>query len=463
MLSWDEAVTAFRDATGRPGPATWEVGTYPEGQADYPVGGVSWFEASAYARFAGKELPTWFHWSWGVGFGSPTRQMEGFADIFVLSNFGGRGAAPVGRYQGLSPTGTYDMAGNVKEWSASAFEDRRLIMGGAWNEEPDMFVYQDAQSPWGRAPTYGFRCVKYATPLPPAQRAPVPRQFRSAPANRDYATEKPVSEAAWRIYQNFFSYDKAELKPALEWAQESEYWRREKVSFQAAYGNERVVAHLFLPKNARPPYQAVIHKPEVGSLLNSSDDIPLRLLTPILRSGRAVMVPVLKGMFERRITTPYRSRGPVEQRDTWLQAVKDFRRSIDYLESRSDIDSGRLAYYAIGSAQGQGQEGGRLKAVILQDGGLPLDRWSPFPEVDAINQVVHATTPILMLNGRYDFNNPLETSQKPLLRLHGAPEKDKRHVLFESGQVGPGPEVTREILNWLDKYLGPVDISPLRP
>ena len=52
----------LRDKTGRPGPATWELGTFPEGQADYPVSGVSWYEAAAYAEFAGKRLPTVFHW-----------------------------------------------------------------------------------------------------------------------------------------------------------------------------------------------------------------------------------------------------------------------------------------------------------------------------------------------------------------------------------------------------------------
>ena len=56
-LSWSQAMDLFRDATGRPGPSTWEGGHYPEGKADYPVSGVSWFEAAAYAEFVGKSLP----------------------------------------------------------------------------------------------------------------------------------------------------------------------------------------------------------------------------------------------------------------------------------------------------------------------------------------------------------------------------------------------------------------------
>ncbi len=52
-LTFDAAMAHFRDATGRPGPAGWELGAYVAGQDDYPVGGVSWYEAAAYARWAG--------------------------------------------------------------------------------------------------------------------------------------------------------------------------------------------------------------------------------------------------------------------------------------------------------------------------------------------------------------------------------------------------------------------------
>ena len=52
----------FRDATGRPGPSSWELGRYPDGQSEYPVGGISWYEADAYMSFAGKRLPTVYHW-----------------------------------------------------------------------------------------------------------------------------------------------------------------------------------------------------------------------------------------------------------------------------------------------------------------------------------------------------------------------------------------------------------------
>src|SRR5262249_42714514 len=66
-LPWEEAVSLFRDRTDRPGPATWESGDYPEGQGDLPVTGVSWYEAAAYAVFAGKALPNVYQWTRAAG------------------------------------------------------------------------------------------------------------------------------------------------------------------------------------------------------------------------------------------------------------------------------------------------------------------------------------------------------------------------------------------------------------
>ena len=51
-----------QDRAGWPGPATWELGDFVSGQGNYPVGGVSWYEALVYCRSQGKMLPSVFHW-----------------------------------------------------------------------------------------------------------------------------------------------------------------------------------------------------------------------------------------------------------------------------------------------------------------------------------------------------------------------------------------------------------------
>ena len=100
----------------------------------------------------------------------------------------------------------------------------------------------------------------------------------------------------------------------------------------------------------------------------------------------------------------------------------------------------------------------RLKAAVLVDAGLYLDP-HPMPEIDSFNFVPRFRVPTLMVNGRFDFLIPLEASQRPMFRLLGAPEKDKRIVFWEGshGDVQPAyPIVTKETLEWFDRYLGPV-------
>ena len=451
-LSWEEAAGRFRDATGRPGPSTWQLGAYPEGQEDYPVSGVSWYEAAAFAEFAGKSLPTVYHWYNAAGIGV-------FADILQLSNFGGRGPARVGSHQGLSPCGTYDMAGNVKEWCWNQVGARRYILGGAWNEPVYMFEVPHAQSPFDRSATYGFRCAKYSGPLSEA----LTRALESP--TRDFTKEKPASDEVFRIYRSMYSYDRTELKSRVESVDESPpHWRLEKVSFDAAYSSERVIAYLFLPRNAVPPYQTVVYFPGSQALyLRSIETLSLAMGFPdfAVRSGRAVLQPIYKDTYDRRSGSP--SVGPSAVRDRVICWSKDLGRSIDYLETRQDIDRGRLAFYGVSMGATWAPVltaiEGRFKASVLVVGGFRPDR-SP-PEVEAINFAPRAKVPVLMINGRYDFRFPLETSQIPLFRALGAPEKDKRHVLFDSGHMPPSmTPVIKEILDWLDRYLGPVKMKP---
>ena len=133
-ISWEEAMQLFVDPTGRPGPSTWELGGYPQGHDDYPVSGVSWYEAAAYAEFAGKQLPTIFHWQRAASPGW-------FTNIANLSNFKGDGPAPVGAYKGIGAFGTLDMAGNVREWCRNETGDLRFTRGGAWDVMDTMSVH----------------------------------------------------------------------------------------------------------------------------------------------------------------------------------------------------------------------------------------------------------------------------------------------------------------------------------
>jgi eukaryotic-like serine/threonine-protein kinase len=193
-ISREQAMTEFQDKTGRPGPATWVNGTFPSGQGAYPVSGVSWYEAAAYAEFAGKSLPTLYHWYIAAG-GSEV------AEIIPFSNFGGQGLAPAGRHHGMSPSGAFDMAGNVAEWIWNEGESgQRWIAGGAWNDPTYMFATPVATAPLNRALSHGFRCMKILSAAGPPQATVGPL----IPVYRDYKTEKPVSDDVFRGFRGFY-------------------------------------------------------------------------------------------------------------------------------------------------------------------------------------------------------------------------------------------------------------------
>ena len=449
-VAYDDAVREFRDATGRAGPSTWELGHYPDGQDDYPVSGVSWYEAAAYARFAGRQLPTIHHWRTAAN--TPANAI--YSEILTVSNFKGKGTARVGQYQGLGPYGTFDMAGNVKEWCANAVGDKRYILGGAWNEPSYIFRDGDALAPFDRGPGNGFRTIKLAgsAALAAAATGPIERLERA------YRLEKPVSDDVFRIYRDLYSYDRTDLKATVESTDDtSPFWRVERISYAAAYGNERIVAHLFLPKNARPPYQTIVYFPSsAATFLRTFEEAELSFLGFTVKSGRALLLPMYKGTYERRLSAPLT--GPSAVRDLTIADIKDLRRSVDYLETRNDIDRAKLAYFGVSLGARLAPIAlavdNRFKTAVFWSGGFDMPS-SRLPEVDPFNFAPRVTLPVLMLNGREDFTFPLASSQLPMFQGLGSAAVDKRHVLYPGGHVFPFARIEKDTLEWLDQQFGP--------
>jgi len=180
----------FNDATRRRSPTHFRNRTFPEGKADHPVTYVSWEDADAYCKWAGKRLPTDEEWEkaargtdgrifpWGNEFdvknaNTPLRwqQIGAFGDTTPVGSFEG----------GVSPYGVYDMSGNVWEWTASWYkaypnnkvasesygERYKTLKGGSWFD--CSFYNCGISAPvFNRAffsirtknDSFGFRCAK---------------------------------------------------------------------------------------------------------------------------------------------------------------------------------------------------------------------------------------------------------------------------------------------------------------
>jgi eukaryotic-like serine/threonine-protein kinase len=454
-LSWDEAMAQFRDTTNRPGPAGWVAGHYAEGQADLPVSGVSWFEASAYAAFAGKSLPAVAQWYWAA-------PSDVSRYVVPLSNITTNALAPVGKYKGVGPFGTYDMAGNVREWIANADDSgHRFILGGSWKSPAYLYYDPEALSPFDRSDANGFRCVKNTSPLPEAAVTPIKRV-----AARDFSKYKPVSDDVFHAYQLLYAYLKLPLhETGGGVVKETADWREEKVTIDTGYRGERMSVYLFLPKKVRPPYQTVLFFPSArvefindnkgGTALGD-----IGFFDYIVQSGRAVVYPIYQDTYERRVqySLPRGSQNIQLTTDRY----KDAARTFDYLATRPDIDNSKLAYMGVSMGSAEGliyttllQD--RLKTAIFLDGGYFLDQ--PPPGGDQADFAPRMKKPVLMVNGRYDYTFSLELAQNPMFTMLGTPAKDKRHLVLDTPHdvTEQRPQLVRGVLDWLDRYLGQVE------
>ncbi len=465
QLSWQEAMAEFQDLTRQPGPAMWEGGTYPQGQGQHPVSGVSWFEAMAYAGFVGKSLPTVYDWE------RAACVEESFV-IVPFSNFDLTGTAPVGSHPGIGRTGLYDMAGNVREWCLNATDDSgtlRYILGGSWGEPTYIFTYKDAQSPWHRSPRDGFRCVRY----PQGDESVANELCRPLPltAWRDLSGLEPFSDEEFDSYKASYDYDRMPLNPVVESSNDSSpFWREETVTFDAAYDDDRVIIHLFLPKTGKPPYQTIIYFPGSGAIEKTSFEGPpyKALWQFIVTSGRAVLFPIYYGTYERPSTRGRRwensdvVKTPLTYRDWAIRMAKDLKRSIDYLETRDDIDSGRIGYYgySFGSLLGPIMLAveDRIDTGIFVHGGIPpIDLPRSF---DMALYAQRVTVPVLMVNGAEDVLAPVKTCQIPMYRLLKRANGGTERRLYpgDHGAFGLFYEQIRgDVLGWLDEHLGPVE------
>lgn len=446
-LEFPQLAEEFVDATGQAGPSTWRNGTYPTGEEDIPVTGVSWYEAMAYAKFVGKELPTIYHWSFAK-----------YGDAQVagrFSNLATDGLAPRGSFKGIGAFGVYDMIGNASEWVFNEIVDsnQRCIAGAAWGDPIYISFSRTELHPFNRPQKTGFRCVKYIEAVADSTLAPVSLN------NQKFNTKTEITEEQFEVLVKVYDYDASKsLAPKLiseDVQPKVPGVRQEIVEVNAAYGGERFEIHMLFPRNGGKVNDAVIWCPGTGAMGRSEFDPSVNTMDAayvreFVNAGYVAVVPILKGMYQRRDID---KQGRYAQRDMRVQMVKDIRRSIDYLQTRSDISLDTLTYSGLSYGAFMGvyvlTVEHRFKAGLLYGGGCIGGR--PLPEVDPAVAAPFVTTPTLMVNGLYDPIFPHELSQRPLYDALGA--NQKQIEVFESGHC-PTPRLAIEFSkSWLrDKY-----------
>lgn len=461
VLSWEEARQRFVDKTGRAGPAEWQLSAYPTGQESMPVGGISWYEAVAYARFRGRMLPTIHHWARAAF--APYEAIFGTAPpVALASHFSATAPVSAETDVGVGPWGTFNTAGNVREWVWNFAGNDALAMGGAWSDYPAQYLAAYTTQPMQRLPQHGVRLMSVLgdAPIDAALLQPI-RLINDDPR----VHREPVSDDAFKAM--LFQFTAAHVKPTAQRVQVIEETPLRKVEevtldFGAA---DTLVLYVVTPnKLPARPLQAVLMGPGgYCCLMKRSDREALEQLPGLeflVNGGRALVLPIWARTYSRMLPATL---DPKVRADRQRQAVlswhQDFVRTIDYLETRADIDPQRIAYAGFSfGASTMGPIGlaiePRLKAAVLVAGGIPLSNL-PHPMLDSINYLPRVTAPVLMINGRYDHHFPHEQSQQRFFKLLGTPPQQKLHIVYDIGhfQIPPN-SVARNVADWLDKQLG---------
>jgi tRNA A-37 threonylcarbamoyl transferase component Bud32/dienelactone hydrolase len=454
-VSREAGVALFVDRTGQPGPSTWNGGAFAPGQENYPVSGVSWYEAAAYARFRKMQLPTVRHWQ--------NAALRNNRDVMWMympsSNMNGTGLRPAGLGM-MSAWGLFDVAGNVREWCANQIDSGRVTQGGSWEDSPFHLSHQISVDAFDRSPVNGFRLASISDPESSLAVASAPIHRAVAP---DFKKMTPVSDAVFEGFRRIYDYDKRPLETKLEAEGETSNAHWQKITFTAGYVGPRMAAYLFFPKDASPPFEPVIQWGNSGDLiqrqLNPNEPLLDVFSGFILRSGRVLVIPLLMGAYERDDSAFSITRSVPDttayHRDLEVQWIKDLRRTVDFLETRKDIRADRIGYLGL-SWGGENAPIAlamepRIKAAALYSAGYHAI--VPRAEVAKFNYAPRVHTPTLMLNGRYDTVFPYETSQVPFFSQLGTPARDKKMVVSETGHVLPMATVVKETLAWFDHYL----------
>ena len=450
-LTLEEAQELMTDTTGMVGPAGWEVGTYIQGTEDKPVTGISWYEALAYARYKGNILPPMFHWAKAAF--PPDEIISPISPkLLKTSNFYKEDISVVG--QGEGAYGTFDMAGNAKEWVWNIFGGRGLTLGGAF-DEPTYLASQTApEARMNRSLKNGFRTARLINPrdLNPFG-DPIETQ-----APKDLSFYKPMSDEVFNVYSRSFQVSSTNPKFEKVYIDDSHpVWIKERIKLEVGYNNESMDVLIFKPKNSFGLSAPIIVHPGANYYTTPPeiDDInPGEFsLDFLIKSGKTLIWPAWKGSLNRMPENVASNEDTLRRfRNQFVAWVNDTDKTLDYLETRNDIDTENIFY--LGMSYGALFNThtllfeNRYKGAILYVGGS----FPTYPPLaDGINHLPRIKTPFLMLNGEQDYLVP-KSAANFFYQFTGTPAEDKKIIFYDSGHWPlPRNQMIKETLSFIDK------------
>ena len=461
-MTFDVFRERFVDSTGRPGPAHWVNGGYPQGAEDLPVTGVSWYEAMAYAKFRGMKLPTARHWA-RAALGLNEGRQPLAPHLLSVARTTSPGPGKVDDDTAMSTWGSVNMIGNVQEWTTTRDGDSRLTLGTSFAGPQWQYALATASLPGARLPDQGFRLALYDDEVPDPQlmlSGAVPRI--PGPTRDEFAD-----------YMEGFAYAPGSISPAAAEqvsVTEEQDWIRERYVITSEALSDALPVLVFRPRESAGQLQPVIFLPPGDSYQRSFPsadiDITRYRIDFVVRSGRALVWPIIAGTHERQL--PRNRPRPNNLAERWLNVKRDRRNEIgaviDFLEFSDAYAGDKVALLAASFGATfvsphilVAEE--RIRTAVMMSATLAGVDTNVFPDIVNPNTYwPKVGQPILLLNGRYDISTHQLESREALLETIGTAAEDKRGIVYDSSHWPlPPHRVEKDVTEWLDEYLGPVN------
>ena len=453
IYDFNSSVKLFTDRYNKLGPANWSYGKYPSGLDNQPVTGISWFEARAFAEFKNLNLPNIFQWTYASGI--PDNVFVVDQSVINDSNYDSSQLREVsdenGSYNGLNNIG-----GNVKEWVLNPNGNKKekySIMGGAFNESAYTFNNYYSLSAFDRSIGNGFRLSKNLTNNQSELDYDIIPNFQ-----RNFDELENISDEVFEVYKSQFDYNKNLDSKTTNIDNFQDGYSAQKFEMETTYkSDESLYGYIVYSNKFKNKYDPVIVYPNAGSIGTNSDEwLPESLLNQykyLIDEGYAIIHPIYHNTFgrEKTIRTFWASDSE-DYKNTIIKIGQDYKRSLDYIESRNDFNFDNMSYfgYSWGSTTSNYLLAidDRIKAAVICVGGLMLQKSRK--EVEAHYYIRRIKTPILHIIGKEDGIFGYEENYKPWKKLIGTP-KDKLK-LIELENVGhglPWDTIIKHHSNWI--------------
>ncbi|MDP6921544.1 MAG: SUMF1/EgtB/PvdO family nonheme iron enzyme, partial [Lutibacter sp.] len=324
LIRFEEVKDLFVDNSGYPSPRYWFRGKYEAGKELYPVSGISWYEATAYAKYRGKSLPSLGQWFYAFNRNHPNDALKN-ANITSGSHTISRLESTAKNFYGI-----HDLAGNVREWVKNPVLDKnqRGILGGSFADNSYMAFDFFAQNAWNRSIYNGVRLVKNV------DLDSTGMIFYKKGVSRNFYKNAATTEREWQLIKSLYSYEKSqrsfEQKTTFTKVHDRAYYRK-RIDILDKDGTVIPMHHLSYDPTKKAD-KALVYFPGSNALFEDG----LRFyyfFDTLLKNGVDIICPEYLSTYSRKdeIKTDIGDLS-LAYRDHSITWVKETRYAVDYLE-----------------------------------------------------------------------------------------------------------------------------------